>query len=870
MIYLTPGFRKLLADDKREYLAYADITLANNQVLHLTNTEIWQDGFQVEEAVSEDNTFGALGAAVIGAGTLVINNTRGEFTQYDFLNADVVMSIALMIDDTTPARKETVKMGTFRVDDARYDEVTITLSLLDLMEQFDRPYSLTGISYPATLGAIIRNACTQCGVGLATLTFPRYDYTVQEIPADEACTYRDVIGWVAALAGCYAKCNRNGDLVIQWFNTAALEDDSGTDGGVFDSGTPYYQTGDNVDGGTFNPWNTGDAVDGGLVSDNIPLHYVSGLYAQDICVDETVITGVEITVEDPDSSAEEQEHTYTSGTPGYVVQIEKNPFITMETAQDHADWLGNRLIGLHFRKCTVQQTDDPAIEAGDVGLLFDAKNNEFPILISRVTFEIGGPQTIVCASDTPAHNSATQYSSATKSYAELRKRLKNQINSFDVAMNNLREDIRNAKGLYADEIEDPDNPGSTIYVLHDNPSLAQSPVRIMVSSVGVTVTSNGTDAEPDWYGLRVNGDMITRIMNTIGINFDWGTGGTLTLGGQNNINGKITMLDENNQVIGEWDKDGADISGIINNSKITDLYDDYATSQTKIGTTQLDVIIKGSTIYFKRDGVIIATITAKDSHFLTTDGEDRYYATTVPGLRMYFKEEFMLYSTLRSGGSTVGTEIFKIYSDSGNWIIRHRSYLTIMDRVQAARDISCQDINVSRNAYLPAIYFNAEKRAKITAYEGSSDGQAYTGIEIIGKFVRLCQNSSQTAYYRSAEIATVSSSSKRYKHDIKPIENKDLDPHRLLELNAVQFVFNDGHPLQYEDMAGKELPGFIAEEVDEIYPSAAIHKNGKVESWDERRIIPGMLALIQEQDKRIQKLEQDIEELKALVMATGR
>ena len=119
MIYLTPGFRKKLADDDRDYLAYADITLSSGQVLNLTNTEIWQDGFQVEEAVSDDNTFGALGAAIIGAGTLIIDNTRGQYTQYDFLNADVVLSIALMIGDTTPARKETVKMGTFRVDDAQ-------------------------------------------------------------------------------------------------------------------------------------------------------------------------------------------------------------------------------------------------------------------------------------------------------------------------------------------------------------------------------------------------------------------------------------------------------------------------------------------------------------------------------------------------------------------------------------------------------------------------------------------------------------------------------------------------------------------------------------------------------------------------------
>ena len=124
--------------------------------------------------------------------------------------------------------------------------------------------------------------------------------------------------------------------------------------------------------------------------------------------------------------------------------------------------------------------------------------------------------------------------------------------------------------------------------------------------------------------------------------------------------------------------------------------------------------------------------------------------------------------------------------------------------------------------------------------------------------------------HNNKTVAYTSSSSKRYKHDIKPLENEEMDPRRLLDLPAKQFVFNEDHPMQYADMAGKALPGFIAEEVAEIYPAAAIYKDGKVESWDERRIIPGMLALIQDQEKRITKQEQEIEELKAQVKALAQ
>ena len=69
-------------------------------------------------------------------------------------------------------------------------------------------------------------------------------------------------------------------------------------------------------------------------------------------------------------------------------------------------------------------------------------------------------------------------------------------------------------------------------------------------------------------------------------------------------------------------------------------------------------------------------------------------------------------------------------------------------------------------------------------------------------------------------------------------------------------------------MEGKTIPGIIAEDVEKIYPSAVIHdvETGEVESWDERRIIPGMLALIQEQDKKIQELENKLAKLEQIIL----
>lgn len=126
-------------------------------------------------------------------------------------------------------------------------------------------------------------------------------------------------------------------------------------------------------------------------------------------------------------------------------------------------------------------------------------------------------------------------------------------------------------------------------------------------------------------------------------------------------------------------------------------------------------------------------------------------------------------------------------------------------------------------------------------------------------------------FFTGHEPAYASTSSKRFKCEIAALQDEKLDPKNLLKLEVKQFKYKDEHPTQYPDMKGLLMPGFIAEDVAEIYPSATIHdKDGKVESWDERRIIPGMLALIQEQHKTIQNLENRIKKLENLLTDDGR
>jgi hypothetical protein len=100
-------------------------------------------------------------------------------------------------------------------------------------------------------------------------------------------------------------------------------------------------------------------------------------------------------------------------------------------------------------------------------------------------------------------------------------------------------------------------------------------------------------------------------------------------------------------------------------------------------------------------------------------------------------------------------------------------------------------------------------------------------------------------------------SSIRFKEAIVDISTvADLDPTKLLNLPIRAFKFKSDYLDETDNRSGMLVPGFIAEEVAEHYPVAAdLGADGIVENWNERFVIPGMLALIQDLHARINTLE---------------
>jgi hypothetical protein len=150
----------------------------------------------------------------------------------------------------------------------------------------------------------------------------------------------------------------------------------------------------------------------------------------------------------------------------------------------------------------------------------------------------------------------------------------------------------------------------------------------------------------------------------------------------------------------------------------------------------------------------------------------------------------------------------------------------------------------------------------VHGHSGSDIDGGYPSVESI--YLTDPGTASSVAVYRSTNsgILGIPSSSRRYKNSIADVTEETLKPERLYDLPVRQFKWNDGHFGEEEKYDYNTVNiGFIAEEVAEIYPFAAVVMNEKIETWEARNLLPPMLALIQQQKKEIDALKEKMEAL---------
>ena len=617
--------RAVMLDNDINVNCFADIVTAGGEKIPISDSELWANGFEVNDSTSSNGTF-TIGALIAGKLKIKLNNIYEDYSKYDFDKASVTAYVSKSFSDGT---SEKLKIGEYRVSETSYDGSLITLTCLDNINNFNREYD-SNLSYPTTAYEVVRDACIKCDVPFTMARFDNSDYVINEIPSDnQKLTYGQVIAYILQLSGLWGKCGHDGELLIGWYDMSQFGSQN-YNGGTFSTKTTPYSDGDSVDGGTFK-YSDGDSADGGTFTETRNYHNIYTQKDLNVATDDVVITGVKVTVTSKEDKAKDV--NTLAGKEGYVVSISDNPFISADKAQTVANYIFKKIGGMRFRPLDATLLSNPLIESGDVALVTDRKQNTYSCFISNRTFTVGSGTKISCDAENASRNSADKFSSETKAVVQARKVAQTQLSAYDKQMQLLTQLMSQSLGLFKTEQVQED--GSIIYIMHNKADLKSSNIQWKMTANGMAVSN---DYGKTWKaGVDKDGNAIFNIMSAIGINFDWAHGGTLTLGGENNVNGKQYVKDTNGKALVTLDN-----KGLTLDSSVKIAWDNVADTTAKV--TQIT-----------KDTVTTSYVNALDVKAGSVDAEN-ITGTTINGKNIVGNSSISL-----TGGSVSDTK-FKIES----------------------------------------------------------------------------------------------------------------------------------------------------------------------------------------------------------------
>ena len=137
----------------------------------------------------------------------------------------------------------------------------------------------------------------------------------------------------------------------------------------------------------------------------------------------------------------------------------------------------------------------------------------------------------------------------------------------------------------------------------------------------------------------------------------------------------------------------------------------------------------------------------------------------------------------------------------------------------------------------------------------------------MGNLYNYSGSSGKMVYVNSGGTLYSASSSRRYKHDIVPLNIDKIN--KLYDLDVVTYKYNINHFNSINDPdINKTFIGMIAEDVAEICPTLAIYDSqGRVEMWDEFQFPACLLALVQNNHKDIDSLTEENQKLKNTILS---
>lgn len=251
-------------------------------------------------------------------------------------------------------------------------------------------------------------------------------------------------------------------------------------------------------------------------------------------------------------------------------------------------------------------------------------------------------------------------------------------------------------------------------------------------------------------------------------------------------------------------------------------------------------------------------------NLLTNDGAIK--GIYKEGNQLYISFTYAKGGTLKLGGPNNGYGTFEVYDADGNVIckinntdgfknIKGSEWAQIKESIFSAGygsltdgvlDLSAQ-YDDGRHVVLSAI--SGDLIFKISRYF------RIEGLKAVTSGSSMLYNSS--SYYAGYSSA----SSKRYKVLGKTVREDELED--LYRIKVIWAKYKDGYLMEQDERCGKEMPMFIAEDIDRRFPIAVDHdKKGRAENWNYRIMIPCMFAMLKNEHEKVKNLQSELESIK--------
>lgn len=870
-------------NENRKFRQVAEITLLDGTVLNLTEHDFTPHNNYVSDGSGASGI--PLGVAIGRSIQIEIINEEEKYSSYDFYGAEIVLYLTYKLSETT----ERIEMGTFTVTSPATYGDTIIMNALDHMHKADKSYA-TSLAFPATAQNILVDACSSCDIPLLSTSFLNDDFVIDIIPSSQY-TFREIIGFVAMIAAGNARINRQGYLEIITYDFSYL--------GLI------------LDGGTFEPWTEGNAIDGGtfefLETEEVDggdygkrkYHVFADFKNLKVDTDSVTITGLKTTTQGDTATV------LLEGEEGYVLEL-KNPLFEGKEASVLA-LIGPVLIGGQMRKFEADAICYPLAEFMDPCIVVDRKGNAYPTVLTDVNFVFFGFTTLRNSAESSSTLGNKYPSNYVNAVIEANKLVQKEKTDRELALEQLNKKLSNSSGLYVTTETQED--GSTIYYMHDKPTLDESEIVWKYTSQAFGVSIDGGKTYP--YGFSATGEAIANLLYANGINANYITSGTIKA--QNiELEGLITT-NGNFKILSDGSIEA--VNATLNGSLIS--YSDNSTCYMHNGEMRLypekvadpssyegddysvlshDRFILNGSAYINELKVgpighkpMLAEL-ANGFYGLVDSGgsNSNWIRTTSNGIIPYqsggasalgrstwpFNEvhvnNLYSYNSIRSKGSigvlSYGQGIKNATTFGETGIVSFSNgtglYLYTLNTGSSRWDSNILLADSSGVNLVPKSggTFSGNLATNGTFTTG---GTLTVGGQLLVNSKKIQSTSTYNSTTSTASNLIISSegwfnrstaSSRRYKHDIYDLSG-DLSSERLLSVPIRQYKFNEDYISKDDQRYNVDVPGFIAEELYEHYPIAVEIIDGQIEDWNHRMIIPPMLDLIQKLHRRITELE---------------